>query len=391
MNNNVYLKYLDSYDIEIVRRVVRESFASMNIEKIVHPKMKILIKICMPCKTTPDTGICTHPAVVRGVIDVLNEFGVDCIVADSPYGKLSNNILDSIYMNTGMLEVANTTKCTLNNDLKSCIVETTDGVKAKSIKMLDVINEVDAIINIGKFHIDKRLGYVGACANMFGLLPGEVKTLVMNTLNTVADFNDYVIDIIDSLSDKLVLNVVDGVVSLEAGDSPRMLSCLAVSENIFSLDASLIDILGLKYQHTILEQAEARQKIDLDDPYNILGDELEKFKVEDFALFDITNSQLLNTSKSKQNSYFKRHQKRVVIKPNKCKGCGVCSKICPTGAIMMKYDKEGELYAYVDYKKCIFCNKCYLECPYKVVGIKTPMGYKILDKNINKYNKDAKK
>ena len=86
MNNNVYLKYLDSYDIDSVRRAVRESFAQVNIEKMVKPKMKILIKICMPYKTTPDTGVCTHPAIVRGVIDVLNEFGVNCVVADSPYG-----------------------------------------------------------------------------------------------------------------------------------------------------------------------------------------------------------------------------------------------------------------------------------------------------------------
>ncbi len=390
MNNNVYLKYLDSYDIDSVRRAVRESFAQVNIEKIIKPKMKILIKICMPYKTTPDTGVCTHPAIVRGVIDVLNEFGVNCVVADSPYGKLSNNTLDAIYMNTGMLEVANTTKCELNNDLKSCVVETPNGVKAKSIKMLDIINDVDAIINIGKLKIDETLGYIGACTNLFGLLPGDVKTLVKNRLNTVADFNDYIIDIIDALNDKLVLNIIDGVVALEAGNSPRMLSCLAVSENVYSLDASMIDVLGLKYKHTIMEQAEARDKIDLDSPYNILGDELDGFKVEDFALYDMTNDKLLSTSKRKRNSYFRNHQQRVVINPHKCKGCGICSKICPTGAIMMKYDKDGELYAYVDYKKCIFCNKCFVGCPYKVVDIKTPMGYKILDKNLNKYNKDAK-
>ena len=55
---------------------------------------------------------------------------------------------------------------------------------------------------------------------------------------------------------------------------------------------------------------------------------------------------------------------------------------------MMKYDKNSELYAEIDYKKCIFCNKCIMACPYFVAKLHIPAGHKDLEKEINKFNVD---
>lgn len=41
-----------------------------------------------------------------------------------------------------------------------------------------------------------------------------------------------------------------------------------------------------------------------------------------------------------------------------CCGCGVCALVCPEKAIVMKEDKEGFRYPFVDAAKCIKCNKC---------------------------------
>ena len=54
----------------------------------------------------------------------------------------------------------------------------------------------------------------------------------------------------------------------------------------------------------------------------------------------------------------------------------------------MKYDKNGELFAEIDYKKCILCKKCHTACPYQLVDMITPLGYKKFDKAINKYNQE---
>ena len=51
----------------------------------------------------------------------------------------------------------------------------------------------------------------------------------------------------------------------------------------------------------------------------------------------------------------------------------------------MKYDKNGELYAVVDYDKCILCYKCITACPYKVANIIKPQGYAKVEKQKNKF------
>ena len=47
-----------------------------------------------------------------------------------------------------------------------------------------------------------------------------------------------------------------------------------------------------------------------------------------------------------------------------CLGCGICKKVCPTGAISYKKDAEGKVVEYsFDLKKCIFCGNCAFYCP----------------------------
>lgn len=385
MKKNVSLNYLDDYNIIKLQKVVEEIFEDFDLHAKFKPKMKVLIKVCLPCATSQDKAETTNPAVVRAVVNVLNKMGVSCIVADSPYQKYSTAHLDKVYLNSGMLEMANLTNCELNHNLSTIKLSVPNGVMTKTIKILEIATQVDAIINIGKLKFDEDLGYLGVVANMFGLIPGEMKTIVRNRLATLKDFNNYIIDMYDVLKEKICLNILDGIVALEAKETQRMLSYLGASEDAFALDATVFDILGINYNNTLLKQAQEREMFFFENPYKLTNEKIEKFKVEDFALIEFDSNKLINSNVAEQKRYFKHNQQRTIIKPNKCKGCSICSKICPTKAIMMKYDKNGELFAEIDYKKCIFCYKCLTACPYKVVDLKVPMGYKNVNKQIEKY------
>ena len=53
------------------------------------------------------------------------------------------------------------------------------------------------------------------------------------------------------------------------------------------------------------------------------------------------------------------------IDPDKCKGCGLCKKNCPAGAV---FEREKRLF-YIDETKCIKCGGCYSACPDKFSAV----------------------
>jgi uncharacterized protein (DUF362 family) len=223
-----------------------------------------------------------------------------------------------------MLEVANSTKCELNRNLKTCKIEIADGVATKSLTLLDVINDVDAIINVGKIKVDNNLGYLGAVSNLFGLVPGERKSLVLNGLSTVADFNNYLLDIYSTLKEKVVLNVLDGIVAQEKDKTPRMLYCLGVSENGFYLDEAVLDIIGINKDNSILKQATGRGFVKENTTYKEVNCHIEEFKILDFAIPEVAQTSSIHNNKREQKSYFNKYQARPQIDMNKCKGCSIC-------------------------------------------------------------------
>lgn len=382
MNNLVSLKYLDDYRLTVVDDAVRSCFADLNISRIIKPRSKILLKINIPGAYAPDQAKTSHPDIVRGIVDVLTEMNVSVTVIDSPYGKYSQAELEKVYLETGMLDMANKTKCALNHNLHTYTQEVPNGKMLKFVELLDEINNADCIINIGKINVDERFGYTGAINNILGFVPGDRKLQLINRLSSIDDYNNAILDIYSVIKDKLVLNIMDGVVGLQANGTQKMLSFIAMSEDVFSLDAVCQDIIGVKYSDSILANAEEKGYFNPNKPYKTIGENIEKFKTSHF----VNNEQpaKLHKTEAEQKKKLKKYQTCVSIDPKVCKGCGVCVKICPAGAINMKYDKNGDLFASIDLKKCIFCNKCVIACPYSVAELKRPKQDAIISKQISR-------
>ena len=53
---------------------------------------------------------------------------------------------------------------------------------------------------------------------------------------------------------------------------------------------------------------------------------------------------------------------------NGCVGCGICKKVCPSGAISYTKNEAGKVTSYTfDLEKCIFCGNCMYYCPQKAI------------------------
>ena len=53
------------------------------------------------------------------------------------------------------------------------------------------------------------------------------------------------------------------------------------------------------------------------------------------------------------------NNKKLVINPKWCKGCGICVEFCPKKALELKHEKV----RIADEEACILCGLCELRCP----------------------------
>ncbi|MBO5910325.1 MAG: DUF362 domain-containing protein, partial [Clostridia bacterium] len=236
-------------------------------------------------------------------------------------------------------------------------------------------------INIGKLRCDKNLGLIGCSQNLFGLVPGKMKELIKSRCYTTKSYYNYIIDLYESLENKVILNILDGIVACESNNDPRILNAILVSENPFAVDKAALRIINQDpHASLLLNEAVRRNKFDFNS--EMLGDDINSLICHDFH-YSMPGRNIKPGSDSAFKRAYKHSQQRPSITSKLCMGCKVCVSACPMKAINMTNTELGA-HAVIDYNKCISCFNCAHSCPYKIIKTKSPIKYKLICKSIKK-------
>lgn len=392
--NLASMHHCNDYEIANVQQAVDECIKDLGgIEKFVKPNQTVVLKANLLDKHSPDKAVTTHPSVVQAVANRVIQAGAKCIIADSPAVFFNHKHVSKIYEVTGMAYAACQSGAILNDNFETVTVDVPKGEKLKKLEIIDVIDKADIVINLCKMKTHNLTGYTGAVKNFYGIIPGLIKTQTHSLFPKLKDFCNVLIDIEQLIEHKLALTIVDAVVGMEgpgpSGGTPRIINKIIASQSPFAADCVILKLMNLNpAEHPLMIEAKRRNLVDENCEVKVLGDDLEQSIIKDYGSIKVQAEGNSHVLPKWLQPAFKRHfQRTPVISKKSCKGCKKCSQHCPANAISMQYDKRGGQYAKIDYSKCISCFCCQELCPFNVVAVRTPLGYKMIQRKQLKRNK----
>lgn len=321
---------------------------------------KVLIKPNLLSAAPPDSGIDTHPELVRAVIKVVKETGAEILLGDSPsvWGTVQD--VNAVYEESGMRKVCEEEKINLVNFNQSIVVG--------GYPLASWSKECNRIISLPKFKTHDLMILTGAVKNLFGFIPGLFKTELHRRALRSSEMAKVLADIYERV--KPTLSIVDGIVAME-GDGPasggtlRNLGLIIAGADGVAVDSIMAVIMGLKPENIFsTSEVFARGLGNMHlSQIEVLGEELEKVIVTDYKLPQLSVLNRVPRPFLNIGKWLIRF--RVSIDKERCQMCGLCAKACPVGAI-----SEGQKAMTIEYQRCVLCMCCKEVCPEGAVSIR---------------------
>jgi uncharacterized protein (DUF362 family)/NAD-dependent dihydropyrimidine dehydrogenase PreA subunit len=344
---------------EVQTALLRCVNAIGGISAFVEPGDNVMIKPNMLQGKSPDEAITTHPAVVEAVVNMVKDAGAVPMIGDSPGGPARG--MKSFWDITGFSEVSKRTGAELVNFEK-----TGSNKKYRNnieYRISKKVLESDFVINIPKIKTHGLTIFTCAIKNMYGVVPGLIKTEYHKKAPNPSKFAEYVVDIY-ALS-KPHLNIVDGIVGMDgtgpsSGD-PKELGMILASTDGVAVDVLSCDMLGKDPMKVPCNRIAVEQKLGVGDldKIEVIG---EAPIVDDFKWPPNISSSLDMIPPKIARFLMKLYWSRPAIDKELCNNCETCVKSCPVDALI-----ENTPVPQFEYGKCINCLCCMEMCPEKAV------------------------
>ncbi len=344
---------------ENVRQAVDRAFELFPVEI---GGRNVLIKPNVLRASEAKEGIVTHPAVLRAVVDKVEEMGpASLIVGDNP-GLFNYGDNENSFEKTGLMAAAKGYYRNIGNDAQK-VPFNADYVPSVSVSR--AVLDADFVISLPKFKTHGLTIVTGAIKNSYGYLPGAQKARLHKASGSPERFHEAVVEVFRlRVAD---LFIVDAVVGME-GNGPaspdlRDIGLIMASDNAVAMDAVMATMMGLEPGRLrFLKKAEELGLGSYDiDKIEIIGELkiLPNFKLPP------AGGEAISQNKVIQEMMHSRTLLRPQADPDLCTACGTCIDQCPVSALSM----DGDLPR-VDSDICITCFCCQEICPEKAMTLK---------------------
>lgn len=326
------------------------------LKKYVKKDTKVLLKVNQLVGKEMDKAITTHPSIVDALLSEILKLGAIPAVGDSP----AMQSLETVAEKTGIAQVCRKHSVQLVELDNPVDVRIPKGKRVKSMKISGALDKFDLIINMPKLKTHSLTGFTGAVKNLFGCVPGKLKSSYHLKFQKPMDFAEMLLDLYSVVKPRLT--IMDAVIGMEGNGpnsgEPRKIGCLIACPDAMAVDRVAIEVIGFSPEEaaTIKAARNHRQRSAYIRNIKVKGD-----KLSDFQIFDFKRPKTSGLN----GGFLRTFVAKPVLIPDACIKCGHCRDICPNGAITMT--KHGPSF---DYKKCIRCYCCHEVCPKKAIDLK---------------------
>jgi uncharacterized protein (DUF362 family)/NAD-dependent dihydropyrimidine dehydrogenase PreA subunit len=342
---------------------------------LVSPGERVAVKVNLLRGAAPEKAVSTHPETLRCVVRALKAAGAEPFVADSPGGLNGPAKVARAFKMSGMTDVClDESVPIIDVEDDPTTVAAPKGRLFRSFPVGRAFVDADAVIQVGVLKTHQLMRLTGGVKLTYGCIPGLAKAQLHVRAPRRDDFADMLLDL--HLAMRPRFTIIDAIIAMEgkgpSGGTPRDLGSLFAAHDCVALDVALADRTDhdRRSVHTIAA-SRRRGLVDLDDPYRLAGDPIERdvgFEPVSRDLERLLPPVLHHIARDVLTA-----RPRLVDKAA-CIECGECAAICGTHAITLT---PKPVY---DDKECVRCYACTEVCPTGAIDNITPRLARLLNR-----------